>query len=303
MDLHTLSLEQRKTMTEEEAEPYVYVTQWFCAGVATYIVFIWSLKFNMLFFYQRVVDGLAVDKFIKPSLVLIANCEPQAEIYMLPALIMNIFTDLCIMAIPAPAILTVRTTIQRKISLVVIFSAGIFVMIAAILRVSMVLVGGDGGTAAIWSCREDFVAICVGQAPICEFPFKISLAHFPAFPLTPGLPVRPIFTRRFWTGEMSYGRSGQSKSTIPNQSGNDAFEMGTARKGMIHGSRNDMSKKGNDVTIFSTHGRDSDGDSTDRIINGGIVVNTWVGVESETTVSREPTATSHNPSYRDASHA
>lgn len=74
---------------------------------------------------------------------------------MLPALIMNIFTDLCIMAIPAPAILTVRTTIQRKISLVIIFSAGIFVMIAAILRVSMVLVGGDGGTAAIWSYKKN----------------------------------------------------------------------------------------------------------------------------------------------------
>lgn len=71
-DLHTLSLEKRKTMTEEEAAPYIYVTQWFCAGVATYIVFIWSLKFNMLFFYQRVVDGLAVHKFIIPSLVLVS---------------------------------------------------------------------------------------------------------------------------------------------------------------------------------------------------------------------------------------
>lgn len=103
---------------------------------------------------------------------------------MLPALIMNIVTDLCIMAIPAPAILTVRTTIQRKISLVIIFSAGIFVMIAAILRVSMVLVGGDGGTAAIWSCREDFVAICVGQAPICKCCFQILLVHFLAVSLT-----------------------------------------------------------------------------------------------------------------------
>lgn len=224
---------------------------------------------------------------------------------MLPALIMNIFTDLCIMAIPAPAILTVRTTIQRKISLVIIFSAGIFVMIAAILRVSMVLVGGDGGTAAIWSCREDFVAICVGQAPICKCPFKIRLIHCLPFPLTTVTLVRPLFTKRFWTGEMSYGRSHQSKSTIPNQSGNDAFEMGTARKGTIHGSRNDMSKKGNDVTIFSTHGRDSDGDSTDRIINapGGIVVNTWVGVESETTVSRVSQPTGHSPAFRDGPHA
>lgn len=300
-DLHTLSLEQRRTMTEEEAAPYVWVTQWFCAGVATYIVFIWSLKFNMLFFYQRVVDGLAVDKFIKPSFALVsctfvsvicilfascrpyyrmwtmypdqgANCEPQAELYMLPALIMNIFTDLCIMAIPAPAILTVRTTLQRKISLVIIFSAGIFVMIAAILRVSMVLVGGDGGTAAIWSCREDFVAICVGQAPI----------------------LRPLLTRRFWTGEMSH--HSKNKSTIPIQS-NDAFEMSTARKGTINGSR---SKKGNSVNIFSTQGRDSDEESTERILNnGGIMVNTWVGVQTETTVSRQGEALSHSSSYQD----
>lgn len=71
-DLHTLSLEARKNITEEEARPYIWVTQWFCAGVATYIVFIWSLKFNMLFFYQRVVDGLRVDKFIMPSMVLVA---------------------------------------------------------------------------------------------------------------------------------------------------------------------------------------------------------------------------------------
>lgn len=92
-DLHTLSLEKRKTMTEEEAAPYVYVTQWFCAGVATYIVFIWSLKFNMLFFYQRVVDGLRVDKFIKPSMVLVsvtfisiicilfASCRPYKRMW------------------------------------------------------------------------------------------------------------------------------------------------------------------------------------------------------------------------------
>ena len=85
---------------------------------------------------------------------------------MLPALILNIVTDLCIMAIPAPVIFPVKTTIWRKISLVIIFSAGFFIMIAAILRVSMVLVQGNGSTAAIWSCREDFVAICVGQAPI-----------------------------------------------------------------------------------------------------------------------------------------
>lgn len=70
-DLHALDLEVRKNMTEEESAPYVYGTQWFCAGVATYIMFIWTLKLNMLFLYQRVVEGLWVQKFLKPAMILV----------------------------------------------------------------------------------------------------------------------------------------------------------------------------------------------------------------------------------------
>lgn len=59
---------------------------------------------------------------------------------MVPPLIMNIVTDLCIMAIPAPVVIPVKTTLWRRIGLLGLFGAGIFVMIAAILRVTMVLV-------------------------------------------------------------------------------------------------------------------------------------------------------------------
>lgn len=72
VDLHSITLEERKALTAEEAVPYIWVTQWFCAGVATYNVFVWSLKFNMLFFYQRVVNGLWVDKYIVPTMGLVA---------------------------------------------------------------------------------------------------------------------------------------------------------------------------------------------------------------------------------------
>lgn len=94
----------------------------------------------------------------------------------------------------------------------------------------------------------------------------------------------------------------KNKSTIPIQS-NDAFEMSAARKGAMNGPRRDMSKKGNSVNIFSTHGRDSDEESTDRIFDkGGIVVNTWVGVESETTSTRQGEPMGHSSSYRDGQH-
>jgi hypothetical protein len=70
-DMHALSLEARENMTEEESKPYIFATQWFCVGVATYNLFIWSLKLNMLFLYQRIVKGLWVEKYIKPVMLLI----------------------------------------------------------------------------------------------------------------------------------------------------------------------------------------------------------------------------------------
>lgn len=92
-DVHALTIEERKALTVEEAKPYVLVTKWFCIGVSTYIVFIWSLKLNMLFFYQRVVNGLWVEKFILPAvglvvatliailIILFASCRPYNRMW------------------------------------------------------------------------------------------------------------------------------------------------------------------------------------------------------------------------------
>lgn len=67
-DLHTLAIAERKEMSMEEAEPYIRVTKWFCAGVATYVVFVWSLKINMLFFYKRVVNGTRLKSLLHQKL-------------------------------------------------------------------------------------------------------------------------------------------------------------------------------------------------------------------------------------------
>ena len=70
-DLHALPASVRQSLTPEEAEPYVYATKWFLVGVATYNLLIWSLKINILFLYQRVVKGLYVERFIKPTMALV----------------------------------------------------------------------------------------------------------------------------------------------------------------------------------------------------------------------------------------
>jgi hypothetical protein len=123
---------------------------------------------------------------------------------------LNLVTDMCIILIPIPIILPLKISYGRKFGLLLMFGAGVFVMIAAILRVYFVMVVSSsclnptfptslrylqlekGETAAIWSCREDVVAIIIGQATM----------------------VRPLFTRRFWsddpTGSSSYSSNKKS---------------------------------------------------------------------------------------------
>ncbi|TGJ85559.1 hypothetical protein E0Z10_g3203 [Xylaria hypoxylon] len=191
-DLHALPLETRKNLSEKEAASYIYGTQWFCAGVATYILFIWTLKLNMLFLYQRIVRGLWVEKYIKPTMALVVGtfiaiylilfcvCRPYHRMWIIypDQGFMNIVTDILIMAIPAPILLKLQTSLWKKISIFVLFGAVIFIMVAAILRVTMVLLLKSGPVAAIWSCREDLVAILVGQSIL----------------------IRPMFSNSFWTG-------------------------------------------------------------------------------------------------------
>lgn len=73
-DIHALTLDERRALVladPEVSEPVIMGTKWFCVGVATYITFIWLLKFNMLFLYQRIVNGLWVEKFIIPTMGLV----------------------------------------------------------------------------------------------------------------------------------------------------------------------------------------------------------------------------------------
>lgn len=71
-------------------------------------------------------------------------------------------------------------------------------MVAAILRVHFVVEEHKGEEAAIWSCREDLVAIMIGQATM----------------------IRPFFTTRFW-GTNPHSSSYQNKRSDGESNGND----------------------------------------------------------------------------------
>ncbi|KAH7246546.1 hypothetical protein BKA59DRAFT_455584 [Fusarium tricinctum] len=205
-----LTSEQRRTMPLKEQELWIYGSKIFLVGFYSYAAIVWSLKVNMLFFYKRVVRGLWVEKFVQPAMGFVLAsavaviltftltcrpfhklwqvypdpgwlCEPQNKATFYTVLVLNIATDLCILLIPIPVVLSMQASIVRKLGLILLFSLGIFCILAAILRVVLIFAVNQQGVSAMWSMREDFVAIFVGQAPM----------------------VYPILRRQFWQG--NYG--------------------------------------------------------------------------------------------------
>jgi hypothetical protein len=82
-----------------------------------------------------------------------------------------------------------KLSISRKILLFLLLCAGIFIMIAAILRVVFVFKSADAATPAIWACRETLVAIVVSNAPL----------------------IRPMLSSRRWRGD--YMNSNKQRSS------------------------------------------------------------------------------------------
>ncbi|KAF9882210.1 C2H2 type zinc finger domain-containing protein [Colletotrichum karsti] len=221
-----LTPEQREMMPESEFPLWEYGSKNFVVGMCCYATIVWTLKFNMLFFYRRLVAGQWVEKFIFPVMGLVGatavamaliilltcrpitlmwqirpdpgeNCVPQNKVYFYSILVMNVTTDLCIIAIPIPVISLVRASIWRRLGVYFLFSLGVFVMTAAVIRVFLIFKPtGQFGPGAMWSIREDFVAIFVGQAPM----------------------IVPMFRKRFW-------QQTRSRFTPKSSQGSEGHEL------------------------------------------------------------------------------
>ncbi|KAH8152775.1 uncharacterized protein LAJ45_03000 [Morchella importuna] len=202
---------EREALTPHQVQMRVMGTKAFMVGWFTYTGLIYILKLCMVFFFKRVTFGLDRQGLIRSCFVsvgvtwiviiltLFLTCRPwyksfqvvpdpglmcqiENPVYYLVVLILNLFTDGLIISVPLPLLLRTRMPIQRKMFLVIMFSAGIFVMIAAVLRCGFSLTDSkNSSTAAIWACRETFVAVLVGNGPM----------------------IRPIFSQRFWNGRPS----------------------------------------------------------------------------------------------------
>jgi hypothetical protein len=73
-----------------------------------------------------------------------------------------------LMSIPLPMLWKANLEIKRKLSLILVFGGGVFVMMAGILRCALIIRDPINGAQAAgsWACRETFVAVVIGNIPM-----------------------------------------------------------------------------------------------------------------------------------------
>ncbi|RSL42511.1 hypothetical protein CEP54_015456 [Fusarium duplospermum] len=117
-------------------------------------------------------------------------CQPAtSKLFIFLVLTLNIVTDIYLIAIPIPVLWRAKLPKFKKIVLIILFSGGVFVMVAGILRCVLILkvrpcfpivnyaalanrrVENQNPTtgpqqAASWAVRESFVAVVTSSAPM-----------------------------------------------------------------------------------------------------------------------------------------
>ncbi|KAK2051988.1 hypothetical protein LY76DRAFT_527541 [Colletotrichum caudatum] len=96
-------------------------------------------------------------------------CQPAiSKINILVVVVLNSLTDLYLLSIPIPMLWGSQLPLRKKLGLIVLFSGGIFVTMAGVLRCVLIITDPINGAqqAGSWAVRETFVAIVTSNVPM-----------------------------------------------------------------------------------------------------------------------------------------
>ncbi|WAO86049.1 Hypothetical protein NCS54_00330400 [Fusarium falciforme] len=169
------------------------------AGWAMYATVLWVIKSGLCAFYFRLTAGLPwyktriyigfiliVATYIAVICSILFSCQPMhrfwqiypdpgnlcepasSKLYIFLTVTLNIATDIYLLIIPVSMLWGAQIPKVKKIGLVVLFSGGIFVMVAGLLRSILILRNPKTGPqeAASWAVRESFVAVVTSSLPM-----------------------------------------------------------------------------------------------------------------------------------------
>jgi hypothetical protein len=120
--------------------------------------------------------------------------------------ITNISSDLFMLLIPLPLVLSAMVPIKQKVILLIIFSMGIFVIVAATITKVEYFISIYDDSFMFWYTREASVAVYVANLP-CIWPL-----------LREGLPVLRSWTPGWMSSAMRY-RTGRGTNTHTTRGG------------------------------------------------------------------------------------
>ncbi|KAL2826912.1 hypothetical protein BJY01DRAFT_262214 [Aspergillus pseudoustus] len=250
-------------------------------GWSLYTTLLWLLKACMAVFYSRLTAGLVNMKirvqiayaligatYIAVICSILFGCHPMRknwQIYPDPGnycqpavskidvyvtVTLNVATDMYLISIPTPILFKARLPLREKLELLVLFSGGFFVMAAGILRCVLIVTAGANGAqqAGSWACRETFVAVIIGNAPMI----------YPLFRRVAKRAGLYITTR---TRASSSSRSRSRSQSYPLSDGEDLKNGGKASTNHSHSSRKKRRFR-HPLSLLDSQWRDDEGTLT-----------------------------------------
>ncbi|KAI0116639.1 hypothetical protein F4776DRAFT_282565 [Hypoxylon sp. NC0597] len=250
------TFESAELLTDAQVESFRIGDKLTFASWNCYICLIWSMKAVVLFYYDRMTMNLwqnKLAKWIRAGTLLTFTiaflfqyclCTPierawqvkpypgdscvfRRENYILYP-ILSIISDLGIMAIPLPLLWQVKIPLSRKLILGFLFSSGIFIIIATLLRTVYSLRSLlDLLVATQWATREYLVTAFVVSAPA----------------------IKPLFSRRLWglkgsTRTGSDDRYGSGGSGLRSGKGSKAHSHSVVVESQANGGNSGSSSGG-----------------------------------------------------------
>ncbi|KAK1989181.1 hypothetical protein LZ30DRAFT_776341 [Colletotrichum cereale] len=151
-------------------------------------------------------------------------CQPAiSKINIFVTVTLNSLTDLYLLSIPIPMLWGSQLPLRKKLGLIVLFSGGIFVTMAGILRCVLILTDPINGAqqAGSWAVRETFVAIATTNIPMI---FPLVRRWFN--------PILGTITTTLSRGTNKYANS--KRSNLP---GSGSIQLGDVAEGSSSGNK------------------------------------------------------------------
>ncbi|KAI0470990.1 hypothetical protein GGR56DRAFT_124589 [Xylariaceae sp. FL0804] len=182
-------------LTDEDIEILEYGSKLEWISFFIYSGCIWTLKFSVLFFYNRITLGVLRPNsirflfwlcgltYIMLCIVALCSCRPiwlnwqvrpQPPAHCLwgpqnfwALVFFNVVTDAALMSIPAPMLWHLRVPLRKKVGVSLLLSSGIFVISTAVARACLTLVGDPTAiTINLWGFRELGIGLVAVTAPV-----------------------------------------------------------------------------------------------------------------------------------------